>query len=364
MLETQKYLKSGKSLEDLKNEFAIDYRISNGKVSLKYNQISSLMSEKICQECRGLILRLDTWEIVCFGFTKFFNYMEGNAAKIDWNSSKALLKLDGSNVNLYFDDHLDKWYFCTHAVPEADMPNQLGFTFSNIAYMTLKDMDINVDNFLSTLNKKYTYCFELCNKLSQVYIYYPDSKLYLIGVRDNISLQELDINEIATQIGLPVPEQYPLSSINDIVETVNSWDGKEKEGIVVIDKFFNRIKVKNINYVIKQSLVFSLPKSDRNIIKIILIEEDDDIFANCPTIIQEKIIYYKDKINDLIKETKQNYEVTKHIDNMKEYANVVTTMRWQAVLFMLKRNKVSSIEQYIKDNVNCNSFIDSIIQLC
>ena len=186
----------------------------------------------------------------------------------------------------------------------------------------------------------------------------------MIGVRDNISLQELDINEIATQIGLPVPEQYPLSSINDIVEAVNSWDGKEKEGIVVIDKFFNRIKVKNINYVIKQSLVFSLPKSDRNIIKIILIEEDDDIFANCPAIIQEKIIYYKDKINDLIKETKQNYEATKHIDNMKEYANVVTTMKWKAVLFMLKRNKVSSIEQYIKDNVNCNSFIDSIIQLC
>jgi len=44
-------------------------------VHLSYNQIESPMGERVCQECRGLILdEADSWRVVSCPFFKFFNY--------------------------------------------------------------------------------------------------------------------------------------------------------------------------------------------------------------------------------------------------------------------------------------------------
>ncbi len=95
MLEVQKYLNRGNRLEDLEKEYGVYHRIKNGKVVLSYDQIKSPMGEKICQECRGLVLREHTWEIVCFPFKKFFNSGEGHAAEINWETARVLEKIDG-----------------------------------------------------------------------------------------------------------------------------------------------------------------------------------------------------------------------------------------------------------------------------
>ena len=56
LLKVQEYLlTANNSLETLKKDFGIEYRINGDKVSLNYNQISSHMGEELVQECRGLI---------------------------------------------------------------------------------------------------------------------------------------------------------------------------------------------------------------------------------------------------------------------------------------------------------------------
>ncbi len=59
MLKIQEYLRSGKTLAELKEEFGIKHN-RHGEhpnlVGLKYSQIDSPMGEQIVQECRGLIL--------------------------------------------------------------------------------------------------------------------------------------------------------------------------------------------------------------------------------------------------------------------------------------------------------------------
>lgn len=95
MLEIQKYLNKGNTLEDLNRDFHIETKVRNGKVSFNYSQALSPMGERICQECRGLILREDTWEILACPFFKFFNYSEELCAEIDWKSAKVLEKIDG-----------------------------------------------------------------------------------------------------------------------------------------------------------------------------------------------------------------------------------------------------------------------------
>jgi tRNA splicing ligase len=55
------------------------------------------------QECRGIVLdENDDWKIVCYPYTKFFNYGEFNAVKLDWNKPlKVSAKVDGTLVILY-----------------------------------------------------------------------------------------------------------------------------------------------------------------------------------------------------------------------------------------------------------------------
>ena len=60
-LEVQKYLRAGKTLENLKEEFGISANQHGGYkklYSLKYDQIDShsVRSHPIVRECRGLIL--------------------------------------------------------------------------------------------------------------------------------------------------------------------------------------------------------------------------------------------------------------------------------------------------------------------
>ncbi len=77
------------ALSELKDKYAIQsnqHKDYPNLVQLKYNQLESPMSEKIVQECRGLILdsSLD-WEVIAYPMDKFFNYNEHKANFIDWS---------------------------------------------------------------------------------------------------------------------------------------------------------------------------------------------------------------------------------------------------------------------------------------
>ena len=68
-LKIQEYLLTpGNDLSTLERDYAIEHRIKNGKISLNYNQISSPMDQEICQECRGIILRENTFDVIAFTF--------------------------------------------------------------------------------------------------------------------------------------------------------------------------------------------------------------------------------------------------------------------------------------------------------
>ena len=78
MLKIQEYLRSGGTVEQIKEELHLHVREHTQYPNLllfKYNQIHSPLSHPICQECRGLILDSeDNWKVVAYPFRKFFNY--------------------------------------------------------------------------------------------------------------------------------------------------------------------------------------------------------------------------------------------------------------------------------------------------
>lgn len=68
-------------------------------------------------------------------------------------------------------------------------------------------------------------------------------RLIHIGTRNNRTFQEVE-----TDIGIPHPQKYALSSLEDCIAMAKTFDFT-KEGFVVKDKNYNRIKVKSEDYV-------------------------------------------------------------------------------------------------------------------
>lgn len=92
--------------------------------------------------------------------------------------------------------------------------------------------------------------FELVSPYNRVVIPYADIELYYLGARNNITQEEFKPEETKLyQYNLfKIPSRYSLSSYEDVKNAANNlpWD---KEGYVVCDRYFNRVKIKSPEYV-------------------------------------------------------------------------------------------------------------------
>jgi hypothetical protein len=84
--------------------------------------------------------------------------------------------------------------------------------------------------------------FELISPLNRVVVTYPATELRHVGTRDNLTLQELD-----EFIGVKQPEVYSFSTFEEVLENTKTLPF-QKEGYVVVDKNWKRVKVKSLAY--------------------------------------------------------------------------------------------------------------------
>jgi hypothetical protein len=96
-LEIQRYLRSGKTLEDLESEYAIKHSSVGDLFIFNYSQIDSPKTERIVRECRGVILQSPNWDLVSYPFFRFFNSSEVPELHEDFNYefATAFEKIDG-----------------------------------------------------------------------------------------------------------------------------------------------------------------------------------------------------------------------------------------------------------------------------
>jgi hypothetical protein len=98
-MNTQAYLRSGKTLEDLTSELGISVTKHETLplVILNYNQIESPKTHPIVRECRGLVLNSEDYSLVARAFGRFFNWGEvaDEMPQFDWSTCKAYEKVDG-----------------------------------------------------------------------------------------------------------------------------------------------------------------------------------------------------------------------------------------------------------------------------
>jgi len=285
MLELQKFLNTnfGDRLR-LSSEYGVYSKQHNQYPNLyqfTYDQIESskIKDHPIVRESRGIILDRDaSWSVVARPFDRFFNWGENvTEVNFDWSSFVAQEKIDGSLMILY--NYLGKWNVATKGSPDANGTiGDNSFTFAELFWETFKQQMYSV----SDLDPRNTYMFELTSKYNRVVTSQlnNEGKLTLIGVRDNNTGQEFPVS-LYKDI-FDVVRSYDMNTIDEILIAAKELDPSKQEGFVLVDKNYNRIKVKSEKYVLIHHLKDSI--DDERIVELIRTGEDSEVFAYFPDI--------------------------------------------------------------------------------
>lgn len=343
MLNLQTFIRENENWRELISEkpYCIKVTEKEDLVCFKYSQIDSDFNEPLVRECRGIILEKDTWNVVCYPFKKFFNYGESYADEIDWKSAKVTSKEDGSLIKVYF--YNGEWRVGTNSTIDAEDAVLNSPYYRN--FRELFDVAANNCKFdFDRLDPNYTYLMELCSRYNTIVVPYNEPKLFHIGTRNNITCEEVEVD-----IGIEKPKQYMLSSLDDCIAMAATFDFT-KEGFVVVDKNYHRVKVKSEDYVRVHRLANNGSITLERAIDLIRMNELEEFLVYCPQ--------YTDFINDVRHRFNKFYSDIYFNVNMaliekmncetrKDFAAVAKTFKYPMVWFKVYDTKSFDIDAWI-----------------
>lgn len=345
LCEPQRFLQNGGTLEALEQKYGIEVRrhpIMSGLVQLKYGKINSDFSSNIVRQCRGLILdSYNDWKVVARPFDKFFNHGEPHAAQIDWRTATVQEKLDGSLLILYH--HNGMWNVATTGAPSAN-GSVHGFekmTFANLFWQTWY---ANKMPLPGPIHWGHTFMFELTSPYNRVVVKHDQSRLRLIGVRNNQSGAELPVShfwDYDTVQAFPVRNGY-----SDLFRSFDEIDPCEQEGYIVVDADFNRVKVKHPGYVALHHMRSSI--SPKNVLEVVRQGESAEVLAHFPewTQIFEVV---QGRYDGLVMQLEQDWsEMPQTFQTRKEFAEKAMNSHIPGAMFSLLDGRHKNIRQFLE----------------
>lgn len=356
MLEIQKYLRDGnETFEDklkyLQEQLNLNIKVQDNKILLNY-RIDSSKQSTIVNECRGLILSVPDFNIVCFPFRRFYNYGEGFASQIDWSSAYVQDKIDGTLCSAYFDWPFSKeWKVSTRNMIYAEGAiNQYALLGDSKSFAFLF-WEIFTKERIKELDVKNTYSFELVSPENKIVKRYSSRELYLLLVRDNVSLQEKSIDSVrmfrVDCLKVSLPSQYHFNNLEQVIEMTRKLK-PDDEGYVVVDKDFNRIKVKNPAY-FALSAIKNNGNVESNLVKFIVKGEKTEFLSYFPEF-KERYENLELRYNDLLMSAEELYNKTKDLELQKDFALAVLPHRLSSFLFMVRKGIYTNVKAAAHDN--------------
>jgi len=367
MSRLQEALRSGAvTLESLTKDLAIKVKrhgLYPNLVQLKYHQLDSPMGNELVQEARGIILdEADNWKVIARPFDKFFNYGEGHAKPIDWASARVQEKLDGSLMIVYH--YRDQWHVATSGTPDASGEvNGCGFTFAELFWRVWEEEGLNPPNENGGWGgwEHKTYMYELMTPYNRVVVHHKDNRIRLIGLRDRDTGEENPVggdgeyDSINAQAGIAQEvKTFSLATIEDIEKTFEHIDPFDQEGYVVVDKHFNRVKVKSPAYVAIHHLRDGF--GPKRILEIVRQNETTELLAHFPEW-TKAFNEVKERYDALVQVLDYTYEKYKGCDTQKDFALAIQGVPMNGALFMLRAGKVGSVREYLA-KINMNNLMD------
>lgn len=339
---TQEYLRTH-SLEEFEEEKGIQGKTDGYHTILNYNMTECNWSEPYGYVCRGLVLDAKTYEVLGFGLAKFWNDHEGRADTIDWNSAIVYDKLDGTMMQRWWSPHLEKFCVTTRYQLPGDMDtNTVGLTDYTWAQLFEEAItNSGMELVLDCQSKQETFFFEVCSWHNQIVVYYPKPCAFWLGMRDNIYLQEEDVSKSTF-----APKTFDLTDQMEVQAFALTLDGREAEGFVVVDKEFNRIKIKAPSWHTFSKLSQGLIQSWTTRVEVVQQEKVEKVLTTFPHLSEAlediQTVYYSliDGHNDV-------YQVYKDVESQKEFALAIQQQKlyFPNVLFQLRAGKIDNIKE-------------------
>lgn len=286
-MELQKFIREHDNWETLLAEppYSLVIKRKGELVMFNYNLLASDMSNPIVRECRGLILEEGTWKVVCRGMDKFSNAHESDSDldKIDWSTARVQEKVDGTLILVW--SYGGQWHVSTRKNIDArEAPLNIGGfeTYYDLFIEAVHKSLGSEADFFDILSPTYTYWFELVSPYNRIVVPYEETKLYFLGWRWNeVPYEERNPLDSAMSYYFDVPKTYPLHSYNEVYEVTTKMDWR-KEGFVVCDSQFRRIKMKSFGYLAAHYLVNNGVQTDARLVDIIRLGEASEFCSYCP----------------------------------------------------------------------------------
>lgn len=344
------YLRNGGTIESIQEQYKLfvsRHQEFPNLVLFKYNQLESPMTEKICQEARGIILdESNEWMPVCYAYSKFFNLGEPLAAEIDWDSANVLEKLDGSLCNLYY--YHGKWHVATSGSPDASgNVGDESVTFKDLFWRTFHDLGYQLPAPSFAVHPyKMTFMFELLCPENKIVVDHEKPRLVLHGVRDLFTYKEYPPAKPFANDEWEVVQSFELHSVDDVVAAAKKLNPLKQEGFVVVDKCFNRLKIKSPTYVYLHRMKSFC--TDKNFVDLVRTGEYLEYIAYFPEF-QAMYDKYEQKFKEICKEVLDEFEQIRYIDNRKDFAEEAKKSRYSSILFSLYSGKVKTPQEFISN---------------
>lgn len=354
-LEVQKYLRSN-SLEGLIQEYKINVRPHDTLplVNLNYDQIESPRNVPITNECRGLVLERDSWDIVAKSFNRFFNLGEFREVDeaFDWDGTYSQDKEDGSLMLMW--RYKGVMYFSTRGSFANQSVNVGTKTWSEFCWEIIDGgRAADVFDSYGKIDNRATLIFEFCSPYNKVVRRYDKPQLFLLSAFDSFLMEEEDrkiVDDIAKELGVARPKGHHFRDIDHLQGHLNEASSVDKtyEGVVVRDKTDRRLKIKCPEY-----LALSRLKNNGNIFNVknlIPFLWDIDLASEALCYFPEIRPNY-DKLqslyNGVVKKLDNYWHCYHDEKNQKKFAMAIQPCECNALLFSARKSGWS-LEQAIK----------------
>lgn len=299
-MELMNFIHNNENWRELIQEapYCIKIKEDDNYILLKYNYYAkeTNWANPIVKQCRGIILRKDNLKPVCVPFYRFYNLGQKEADNIDFNNCKIQDKIDGSLIKIWIDE--DKLHISTNGTIDAYNINltTLGGGSFDITFGAAVEKLIEKYKNLFFNDKNSTHMFELVTPYNKVIVDYGfDVKLYYLGSRNNDTFEEYR-NEKMYKTFSTIKE-FQLNNITE--DKLRELADEQPEGLVVVDKNYNRIKVKNPQYLLLSKTIDGL--TEKTMLNIIAKRNEDEFFAAVKdSVAQLKMKILKSKADNFI----------------------------------------------------------------
>lgn len=347
MLKVQEYLRSfsnpDEALASLDKVFSIksNRHPTDERVILNYDQIESPKFETIVRECRGLVLEFGTWNLIAIGFFRFFNYGEGTEEqnrfsfgqgyKSDDPSFFAGDKEDGSIILLYF--YKGKWRVNTRASFADGKVNDSNYTWEELFWLGAAKLD------KAQLVEGWTYVFELCSVYNKVVRHYTEPTVYLLSVFKGEEETSQPLRMEAFWLNVNYPKQYAFNTMVEVIAFIKDKETNDPtfEGLVLKDRFGNRLKIKSSTYLVLHKKLGNRKPSIEDLYTMTVVDDGGDEFLTYFPEIAEQLNNVKIRKELLTIEMLGLYEMNKNLESQKDFALAVKEHRMAFAAFALKK---------------------------